>query len=255
VARRPASPPRGCVLIAPPFGEEMNKSRRMLSEVSHALAGRGLATVLPDLYGTGDSGGDFSDATWATWLDDLARTARWCHESIHTVTSILAVRLGCALASEAAVSGGIGPVAKTVLWQPVFDGRKFLTQFFRLRIAAALVEQDKKESLEDLLAQSARGEVVEVAGYGVAPALVSELNAVAQPPSLPQELGRMVWMDVVREAGAIPAAGQKLIERTRAAGGAIEHRAIVAEPFWAATEITTSAQVLTATTEALANEL
>jgi len=45
------------VLIAPPFGEEMNKTRKMLTEVAGALQVRGVATLVVDLHGAGDSAG------------------------------------------------------------------------------------------------------------------------------------------------------------------------------------------------------
>ena len=95
--------------------------------------------MLPDLYGTGDSGGDFADASWDVWQSDIARTARWCAERGWPVQGVLAIRLGCALAVAAMASGGLPPVARSVLWQPIFDGRRFLAQFLRLRIAANLM--------------------------------------------------------------------------------------------------------------------
>ena len=58
--RKPLVPPRGCVLVVPPFAEEMNKCRRMVTELAIRLAEQGIATLQPDFYGTGDSAGDFT---------------------------------------------------------------------------------------------------------------------------------------------------------------------------------------------------
>ena len=54
--------PRGGVLYCPPFAEEMNKSRRMAALQARAFAKAGYGVLLLDLYGCGDSSGDFSDA-------------------------------------------------------------------------------------------------------------------------------------------------------------------------------------------------
>ena len=62
----PAEPrvPLGLVVHAPAFAEEMNKSRRMVALQARALAEDGLAVLLVDPLGCGDSPGDFGDATW-----------------------------------------------------------------------------------------------------------------------------------------------------------------------------------------------
>lgn len=61
----------GTVVFAPAFAEEMNKSRRMTARMARALAADGWRVVQRDLLGCGDSAGDFGDATWAAWLDDV----------------------------------------------------------------------------------------------------------------------------------------------------------------------------------------
>lgn len=43
-------------------------------------AKRGDRVLLIDLYGTGDSGGDFGDATLPIWREDLRRGAAWLTE-------------------------------------------------------------------------------------------------------------------------------------------------------------------------------
>ncbi len=235
--RRPVTSQAGCVLVVPPLAEEMNKTRRMVTEVALGLADRGFATLVPDLYGTGDSGGDFADADWTTWQDDLRRVAQWAAVEGAPVTGMLATRLGCALAATALASGAMGPVERTVLWQPVFDGGRFLAQFLRLRTAASLME-DRKESLVELRDRLQRSEAVEVAGYALSGALAADLDAVRSPAGLPREFGHVCWMEVVRAAGSeFPVPSQSMIEQTRSSGGTVVVSAHVVEPFWAATEI------------------
>jgi exosortase A-associated hydrolase 2 len=242
---------QGCVLVLPPFAEEMNKSRRMLCEVSQALAKHGMVTVLPDLYGTGDSGGEFCDATWALWLDDLLRTCAWCNTEGIAVTHLLAVRLGGALANSLCATGAFAGVQRTVFWQPSFDGKRALQQFLRLRVAAAMME-DRKETLQGLQEQLQRGATLEVAGYSLAAQLAAELTALSPPAQLPTQLGAVHWLEVVADATdglAVPS--QKLLAQWQAAGTSAQAAAFAGEPFWASTEIVGNAELLRATVNAL----
>src|ERR1043165_721388 len=72
-----AGPPRGLIVYIHPFAEEMNKSRRMAALQSRALAADGFAGLQMDLLGCGDSAGDFGDATWSRWVDDVIGACRW----------------------------------------------------------------------------------------------------------------------------------------------------------------------------------
>ena len=63
VYRGPADamqPPETGVLYVPPFADEMNKARRQAAVQSHALALQGYGVLSVDLFGTGDSEGEFA---------------------------------------------------------------------------------------------------------------------------------------------------------------------------------------------------
>src|SRR5882672_8203208 len=74
---RPTHSPRGAVLYVHPFAEEMNKSRRMAALQSRALSAAGFAVLQLDLFGCGDSSGEFGDATWDDWVADIVEAAGW----------------------------------------------------------------------------------------------------------------------------------------------------------------------------------
>jgi exosortase A-associated hydrolase 2 len=247
--RRPPGSVRGCVLVVPPFAEEMNKCRRMVAEATIDLAEHDIACVVPDLYGTGDSGGEFVDADWLTWQDDIIRTVRWVAVQGLSISGILATRLGCALTASALAAGVIGPVERTVLWQPVFDGGRFLQQFLRLRTSASLMV-DRKESIAELRTRLRSGEVVEVAGYGLTTRLAADLDAAVTRDRLPLQFGDVTWMEVVRDLGAErPPTSSKLIDQTRFQGGRVDLRLFPGEPFWASTEIVRNREMIDATVQ------
>jgi uncharacterized protein len=249
--RRPVGEARGCVLVAAPFAEEMNKCRRMLGLLSIELARRGIATLLVDPFGTGDSEGDFEAADWQRWLRDLHDAARWSDSQGAQVTSLLGVRLGCALGAQLA-SESLA-VRSTVFWQPVLEGRRFLDQFLRLRVAASMMESDLKETTADLRRRFAAGESVEVAGYVVSARLAQQLDEVVLERQLNARLGRLDWNEVVRAPDApAPAPATKVVERARAAGLDVQLHTSAGEPFWATVEIATNAALLERSVSVLA---
>ena len=256
VLRRPAQGvARGCALIVPPFAEEMNKVRRMLSDVGVQLAERGLDVILPDLYGTGDSEGDFGDADWGRWRQDLAKTAAWCSQQGWPVTHLLAVRLGCALAADAVAHGDLPSVRSSVLWQPVFDGERFLNQLLRLRVAASMMGDERKESIASLRAEFPAGRAVAVAGYTISSVLAADLDALKAPPCVPDGFGRTLWAEMVREADApLPPASARIAGADRPGGMAAATLCVTGEPFWSSTEIVRISSLVEATVNALAAE-
>lgn len=235
--RHPRRAGASCALLVAPFGEEMNKSRKMLTDVGIELAKRGIGSVIVDPYGTGDSDGDFSQADWARWRSDLQQAVAWCAQEGLKVDRLLGVRLGCALGAQVALEA-IPGIVQTVFWQPVLDGNRFLDQFLRLRVAASMMEQDRKESTADLRARFARGEIVEVAGYGIAPQFAAQLDGVRLPELVGPHLGQIHWIEVVRsEQTPPPAPATKAVEAARAAGMKVTLLPIPGEPFWSSVEI------------------
>ena len=62
---------RGAVVWVPPFAEEVNKCRRMMSLQSRAMAAAGFSVFQFDFFGTGDSSGHFAEVDVNVWSNDL----------------------------------------------------------------------------------------------------------------------------------------------------------------------------------------
>src|SRR2546426_10091814 len=73
VHHRPAelSSIRGHLLCILPFNEEMNRCRSMITLQAKAFSLLGIGTLVLDLHGTGDSEGNYVDARWEIWLEDI----------------------------------------------------------------------------------------------------------------------------------------------------------------------------------------
>jgi exosortase A-associated hydrolase 2 len=243
------------VLVLPPFAEEMNKCRRMVTEVCLGLAQRAIASLVIDLSGTGDSGGDLPDADWATWQDDVSAAVEWAASQGLPIQRLLALRLGCALAVSCAERGDLPQLRTTVFWQPAFNGGRVLSQFLRLRIAASAMEQDRKESLAELRDQLNQGLHVEVAGYSLGRGLATSLERILPAPLLPQALGHVNWVELVRENGAaIGAESRQILDANLARDEGVQLQTFVGPPFWASTEVVSLADVVSAAVERLCQE-
>jgi exosortase A-associated hydrolase 2 len=251
--REPAGRPRGgTVLVVPPFGEEMNKSRRMITETAQRLCDAGRPVLMPDLYGTGDSEGEFHDARVDLWLEDLELACRFAAGRGSPVEAILAVRLGCALAVAAARRGALPVEAASAWWQPALDGRRYLAQFLRLRVAAGSMRGEAPETVDGLRVRSAGGEVLTVAGYDLSPALVKGLESLSAE-ALPPRSGRLHWFEFVRDAGAVPPLpATRFVERAQVAGASVVIETVAAEPFWLSSEIVRLPEIADRTASVLA---
>lgn len=251
VLRQPR-PEGSAVLVVPPFAEEMNKSRRMIAEVGRRLEGSGIGMLVVDLFGTGDSEGEFAQADWQRWKADLVAAVQWAGAEGAPIRGMLAIRLGCILGSDALA--GIGhSVQRTVMWQPVVSGRRFLEQFLRLRVAASMMGGDSKETVAALRSRLKAGEQLEVAGYDLSGMLADQLDAAELQPLLRPHLGALHWMETVRSAdAALPVPSGKAMDAARAAGLEVVAHSVMGEPFWSSIEIVCLDAMVARTADVLA---
>lgn len=225
------------IVYVPPFAEEMNRSRRMAALQARAFAAEGVSVLLLDPYGTGDSGGDFRDARWEIWLADIMTGAAWLERRGVRRFGLWGLRLGGILAAQAAAQSD--RFDRLTLWQPVLNGEAMLTQFLRVRIAAALGEASSGETTKDLRQRLAEGEPLEVAGYELAPALCGKIDAARLDRIKPSSSARVDWLEVVVETGgALAPASERIFRSWRDAGIYVNAAIVAGQPFWSIQETT-----------------
>ena len=236
-----------CLLFVPPFGEEMNKCRRQISVTAQRLAERGYATLTFDLRGTGDSSGDLDGSDWDAWKQDVAAAVDAIERNGLELDSIVGLRLGCALAADSLASIG-RRVRRSVFWQPVDSGRRFMSQFLRLRTAASMMDEGEKETVEQLRARLARGEPTEVAGYRLPPGLWRSVENVELSPLLSSALGGLAVFEVGRTgASQLSPPARALLNQASENGIEATGKRFSGEPFWSSTEIVVNSDVATET--------
>lgn len=244
--------PRGDILFAPPFGEEMNRCRAMVAMQARDFARHGIGTLVVDPYGTGDSAGEFADAGWEGWRDDLGSGLAWLRSHGNGCRALWGVRLGAIMAAEMAARDP--SIDHLLLWQPVLNGKTFFTQFLRIRIAAELDQADGVKSTDELRQQSAAGECVEVSGYRVGPDLARALDDVKMPDVASMLSVRTTWLETLPSADAVvPRATTKAVEDLRAAGASVDFGSVVGPPFWQVHEREIAPDLIAATTRSVVN--
>lgn len=250
---RVPEPSRRDVIFVPPFAEEMNKSRRMLAMQARALAARGFGVLILDLYGTGESHGDFAQARWSIWRQDLAAACAWLETHGAGEISLLGVRLGALLAMDVARDDG-RRFGRIVLWQPVTNGESTMTQFLRMRIAAsALGSGPEKETTQSLRGLLVRGEAIEVGGYELAPELVQAIDTLRLETMADRHSPPIDWLELSAEpVGAPSPASQRVIGAWQSQGIRASAHAVTGPAFWSSAEIAVAPNLIEITADIFA---
>jgi exosortase A-associated hydrolase 2 len=227
-------------LVAPAFGDEMNKTRRMITETAKRLNARGIAVVIPDLFGTGDSEGKFHQGGWLQWCDDLRVSDAWARGEDMNVVGLIGVRTGCLLAASFVEKSP--PMLASVLWQPVMTGTSFVNQFLRLRIVSNSVNKGVRETSESLLQQLRSGVNVWVAGYELTDAIVGPLLVSSLDTLTSNGLGKLHVVNVKRVVNGSDERNEIVI------GNAVASCTnVFGEPYWSAVETVCDERVVSET--------
>lgn len=250
---------RGQILLLPPFAEEMNKSRRMIALAARAFAAAGFEVLTIDLLGCGDSSGDFGDASWSHWQDDVRLAVDWLDaralpgppgpDGVKPPLWLWGLRAGALLAPAAFDALADRPL-HLLLWQPLAAGKLQLQQFMRLRVAADLIGGQAKGAVQAMRDQLARGEPVEIAGYLLAPALAEGLESAQLKPSA--RVRRVAWLELSpREDATLTPAAAMAVDAWTAQGAEVRAAVCQGPSFWAATEIEEAPRLIEASLAAL----
>jgi exosortase A-associated hydrolase 2 len=241
----------GLVVYVHPFAEEMNKSRRMAALQASALADSGWAVLQIDLMGCGDSAGDFAQANWDIWVDDVVQASDWLrrrHGAATLPLCLWGLRSGCLLAAQAArrLDGNV----RFLFWQPVVAGKILLQQFLRLKLAGDLIGGTGKQAMDSARQALATGQGVEIAGYNMSAALADGLAQCKLEP--PSNAGRVDWFELISREDLSPGpAADAAATSWQAAGHSVHRQKVVGPSFWQTAEIEVCQALIDAGVECL----
>lgn len=250
---RPVRPlsQEAAVVCLPPFAEEMNKSRRMLAMQARQIAAEGLLFLLPDLYGTGDSAGDFADADHDLWCRDLQFAVEWLRASGVTDIRFLAVRYG-SLFLQSCLPCTQQMRHRVVLWDPVLSGKTLLDQFLRTKMIAEM-QSGEQSSVSRLRERATEQGQIEVAGYLLTDRMLSSIDKAQLKDLEPDCLTDVLWTNTGPLADSPPPANaQSLISSWQSADTSVTYKRIRGPQFWMSPEIQEVPELVAVTTEYLA---
>jgi len=242
-------PVKGWILHIPAFAEEMNKARPMVHQTAEQLTQQGFVVVLLDLFGTGDSAGEFGSASWHKWQEDIVSAVGWMQAQGAASITLWGFRLGCLLAVQL-ISEGSLTVAGLLLWQPVYDGRQFMTQFLRLRVASSMMSNEP-ETVAMLRTEIAAAGYLDIAGYQISGELLGQVECLALR-DMPLPAGTSVsWLEVAADPDKPPApVARAIVDQWQASGAEVGMQCVRGERFWATQEIALAPDLVAATMQA-----
>ena len=207
----PDSARRTAVLLCPAWGHEYMASHRATRQLAMRVAQGGWPVLRFDWRGTGDSGGTGERASLDEWTDDIRdATAELQRRTQCRDVVITGLRLG---ASLACLRRPADIPHAMVLWDPIVDGRTWLSDLIR--------QQEQRDDSHSLGGE----EIFGAALPGALAAQVNELNllALSQPPAK-----RILILDGPTARPEIAA----LVSHLRGLDADVDHRAAVCPPGW-----------------------
>jgi exosortase A-associated hydrolase 2 len=225
---------RGTILYVNPFAAEASHSRRVIARLARLLSQKNYRVVIVDHYGCGDSEGNFEDARWEIWREDLLSICRWLGASGCERIILCGLRMGALLAAEVATLSPL-PLERLVLIQPVLNGAALLSQFVRSHLQPEDLPSDMALKLSDTEQRRALslGSPVNIDGYMLAPELIRTVDSLKLEP-----LGAVIhapihWLRILKDKDEQPSAGsQRVIQNWRGRGLRVDTSDVFSWPFW-----------------------
>lgn len=255
--------PTHWVLVCPPFAEELNKSRSLIATQSRKLCASGYGVLVLDLHGTGDSPYklDDSDSDWSQWLEQILSAMNWLGQQGTQQVTLWGIRLGALMALEVfqsarslETSEKLPRIEHMLFWQPVLNGKTFMTQFLRLRTAASMMAGDEPETVKGLREIASQKQMIEVAGYCLPNRLIEQIDGLKAEQYEVSGHVSIQWFDVSRQAEKpLPPVQAKLIDHWRRADVDVQLHRIEGDAFWATQELVSIPALIDATDDAMSS--
>lgn len=245
---------QGMFIYIHPFAEEMNKSRRMIALQARAFASKGVGVFQIDLFGCGDSQGNFKDASWQIWKQDISAAKYWIESHVDVPIYLWGLRLGALLALDFAKESEY-VFNKIILWQPIINGHTFLTQFLRLKLASQMISRasDTTTNIQTMRNIFLSGTSLEIAGYELSSELACKIDNLRLRELMITQ-SHIHWFAITSGAGQTLSPAEMSVENLwKQSGINLDIHLISCQPFWATQEITECHELISATSKLVAD--
>jgi exosortase A-associated hydrolase 2 len=241
--------PIASILYIPPFAEEMHKSRKMVAEQARLLASQGYMVTLIDLTGCGDSSGDFSDASWQIWQEDIENAYQWLCKQTNSPIILWGLRTGALLATDLAAI--YSDIKQLIVWQPVLSGKQFLNEFLRIKLADSMLSNASNAiNREDLLDTLKTSGSIEIGGYELSNTMATQIQQINLLDFKPK--CSVVWFELgIEDSTSVCSSSDIVTTHWNKSGITLFTRTLKCRHFWNSQEIITCPELITATQKAI----
>jgi uncharacterized protein len=191
---------KGLVLLLPPWGEELNHTRRLVRQAATRMADMGWMVLRHDPWGCGDSGGELHETTWRDWQSDALQAWEWLTRQAPTAHDgglshwVWGVRAGALMSASLldAFQGRTSALASpqhVLWWQPVLHGKHMVQQWLRQQQAARWTRSDATTTT-----QATTAPTLWLGGQALSADLLDHMQRCPMP-NPPQGARHLVWLD------------------------------------------------------------
>lgn len=200
------------ILCLPSITEELNLSRAIIAKQAQQFTLHHLPCFVLDYFGTGDSEGEFEQASCDIWLENILVAGQWLHDQGYSKIILWGVRFGALLmlANQQKIHHQLF-ISQQVLWKPVLKGVQFAGQFLRIKQANSLFNAcgDKMPVQINWRQHILDGNDTQVAGYCMTRYMLSSWEALdASATNMP--LSPVYWLELA--AKQLSPASRKLLQ-------------------------------------------
>lgn len=252
--------PKGQVLMLPPWGEELNHTRRLVRQAATRMAEAGWTVLRYDPWGCGDSGGELHEATWQGWQSDALLAWEWLtHHTPSTPHSVpdtashwvWGIRAGALMATHLLRALNTQPAPsrrpRNVLWwHAILHGKQLVQQWQRQRHAATWTRTGFPTS-----PLPSAAEPLWLAGQLISTDLMAHMQQ-CRMPAPPPGTQHLVWLDtaapeVVASAPGHSPAQEAVLATWQSAGCEVLHDTVAGPSHWLTLGLDSADALLTQT--------
>lgn len=169
--------PRGAVLMVSPFLEEMVFCRRLLRHIATLLSEQGWHVLRFDGFGEGDSEGELANADMIGAIADIRALAQDLQARCDGPLIGIGWRWGSSLMLSAAEA-----FDALIAVEPLAAGEEYVQQLLRQNLTSQMAAWGKvRFNREALLEQSAQQHTLNIQGFELGPALITQMRTWQWP--------------------------------------------------------------------------
>jgi len=237
------------IVFCHPFAEERKSGYRAMVLAARALCEAGFAVLRFDYRGTGDSEGEFQDATVSTREADIAAAmAQLAELSGCDRIGLLGLRLGSLFAARVAEQRG--DVSFLVMWEPVTNGKSYFMADLRKKLIKEMMTAGKGSAKREEIVESLKdpATIIDFDGYLVSGAMYGELEPLDLLKQFGGHKAPTLVVQISHNAN-ISKPNERLRDAYAEAGVDLTIVPVVEEPFWNRIDFVACPNLIAATRE------